>query len=151
MKFKFVLAITLCFIVLDRYDIVTTQQLELVTISERIEEVPGQVLTTVIAPNTPFQVSWDQDTSIPASFRAWCENAIIKNWGPSEITKAAVANLDGTFAITATFPGIPAGNHSCFVSAFNDAGESKGIAIPIFVGTIPATPLRLKVIVKVGG
>jgi hypothetical protein len=37
------------------------------------------------------------------------------------------------------------------VSAFNDIGEAKSAAIPLTVGTAPATPLRLKVVVQIGG
>ena len=111
-----------------------------------------QTLTVTIKPSTPFTLSWDQpaDTTQP-SFRLWCDNAILKNYTAAELTKAPTPNADGTTTITAQAPGLPAGNHSCFVSAFNDIGESKGSAIPITVGTAPGTPLRLKVVVSVGG
>ena len=111
-----------------------------------------QVLTVTIKPATPFTVSWDQpvEAAVP-SFRLWCDNAIVKNYGATEVTKAASPNADGTVTYTAQAPGLPAGNHSCLVSAYNDVGESKGTAIPIVVGTAPATPLRLKVVVSVGG
>ena len=115
---------------------------------------PLQTLTVTVKPATPFPITWDQpvepDGSAAPSFRLWCDSAIVKNFSAAEITKGP-PNADGTIPHSATAPGLAAGAHSCFVSAFNDVGESKGTAIPITVGTAPATPLRLKIVVQVGG
>lgn len=112
----------------------------------------AQSLTVTIAPATPFTISWDQpaDDSAP-SFRLWCDGSILKNFTAKDVTKATAANTDGTFTFTAQAPGLTAGTHSCLVSAFNEIGEAKSTAIPLTVGTAPATPLRLKVVVQIGG
>jgi hypothetical protein len=114
----------------------------------------AQTITVTIPPATPFTISWDQpveDAPTPPSFRFWCDGTIAKNYAPRELTKAATPNADGTVTFTAQAPGLPAGTHSCLVSAFNEIGEVKSVAIPITVGTAPATPLRLKVVVQIGG
>lgn len=113
----------------------------------------AQTVTVTIPPATPFTVSWDQaiDGTTAPSFRFWCDGQIVKNYAARDVTKAADANTDGTFTFTAQAPGLPAGTHSCLVSAYNDIGEAKSTAIPLSVGTAPATPLRLKVVVQIGG
>jgi hypothetical protein len=111
----------------------------------------AQTLTVILKPLTPFTITWDQpnDGTNP-SFRLWCDGAIVKNYAKTDVTAGPV-NADGSIQQTATAPGLPAGQHSCFVSAFNDVGEAKGEPIPVSVGTLPATPIRLKIVVTVGG
>lgn len=112
----------------------------------------SQTLTVTLKPATPFTITWDMpvDNSGP-SFRLWCDGAVVKNYTPKELTKAPLDNPDGTVTYTAEAPGLSAGNHSCFVSAFNLIGEVKGEPIPLVVGVLPSTPLRLKVVITVPG
>jgi hypothetical protein len=108
-------------------------------------------LTVTVKPATPFTITWDQPVQDPMpAFRLWCDAGIVKNYGTAELTKGP-ANADGTILYTAQAPGLAAGAHACFVSAFNDVGEAKGDPIPVTAGTAPATPLRLRIVVTVGG
>lgn len=112
----------------------------------------AQTLTVTIKPATPFVITWDQPPSDdPLSFRLWCDGAIVKNYTAAELTKAAAPNADGSTSYTATAPGLPSGSHSCLVSAFNPIAEAKSDAIPLLVGTAPATPIKLRIVVSVGG
>ena len=113
----------------------------------------AQTLTAIVAPNTPFQISFDFDNNPPASIRWWCDNAIAKNFTTAEFSagKGGTANSDGSFTYTLSVTGLANGSHSCFVSAFNDVGESKSSPIIITVGTAPKTPINLKLVVKIGG
>jgi hypothetical protein len=110
----------------------------------------GQVLTAVVPPNTPISISWDQPTDMPAQYRWWCDGQIVRNFLTTDLSQVP-SSTAGVASLTATVPGLPVGNHSCLVSAYNDAGEAKSTPIPLFVGTLPATPLNLRVNVKVGG
>ena len=112
----------------------------------------AQTLTVIVKPATPFTLTWDAPVETPPpSFRLWVDGAIVKNWTAAEVTKAATPNADGTVAVTALAPGLAAGTHQVVVSAYNDVGESKSTAIPITVGTAPATPLHLRVVVTTPG
>lgn len=111
-------------------------------------------LTVTLKPQTPFQITWDQppaEGAIGVNFRWWCDGGIVKNFTAAEAVGKVPANADGTTTYTATAPGLSAGSHSCLVSAFNDFGESKSAPIPITVGVVPGTPIKLKVVVVVGG
>ncbi len=108
-------------------------------------------LTVTVKPSTPFTITWDQPQPDPLpSFRLWCDGGIVKNYTRTELT-IGPANADGSLPITAQAPGLAAGSHTCFVSAYNEVAESKGAPIPISVGTAPATPLHLKIVVQIGG
>lgn len=113
----------------------------------------AQQLSVSIKPNTPFTIAWDQAGEVGTKFRFWCDGTILKNFSAVELTKTSTPNADGTFTFTAQVPGLPAGNHPCFVSAYADEiGEAKmetPLVIP--VGNIPAVPVRLKIVVSVGG
>lgn len=116
----------------------------------------AQTLTVTIKPATPFQIQWDQllEGTFTARYRWWCDGVIVKNFAPADLTISPTFNEDRTQAITATVPGLPAGAHSCFVSAYDTGAvfpEMKGEAIPLAVGTGPTTPLRLRILVTVGG
>jgi hypothetical protein len=118
-----------------------------------LELILAQTLTVTLKPATPFQITWDQPAALNTfapKYRWWCDGAIVKNFAASEVT-AGPDNADGTTPQTATVPGLSAGTHSCLVSAFNDLGEAKSDAVPLTVGTAPATPLRLRIVVTVGG
>lgn len=109
-------------------------------------------LTVTVKPGTPITITWDQPAEdTPSSFRIWVDGNIVKNIPTAELTKAPAPNADGSLAYTATAPGLPVGTHTMFVSAWNVIGESKGEAVPLSVGTAPPTPLRLKIVVTVGG
>lgn len=114
-----------------------------------------QTLTVTLKPLTPFQITWDQppepDPTAKVSFRWWCEGGIVKNFTTAEVVATTPANPDGTTTYTATVPGLSGGSKSCLVSAYNDIGETKSTAIPLTVGVVPATPLKLRVVVSVGG
>jgi hypothetical protein len=112
----------------------------------------AQTVTVTIKPATPFTITWDQPTqnTFQLKYRLWCDGAIVKNYAVTEVT-AGPDNADGTTPETAIAPGLAAGTHSCFVSAYNDLGEAKSDAIPLTVGVTPGTPLRLRVVVTVGG
>jgi hypothetical protein len=111
----------------------------------------AQTLTVTVKPATPFTITWDQLVQDPMpAFRLWCDATIVKNYANADLTKGPL-NADGTIPYTAQAPGLAAGVHSCFVSAFNDIGEAKSDPIPVTAGTAPATPLRLKIVVTVGG
>lgn len=112
----------------------------------------AQTLTVTIAPATPFTITWDQPASDPTiAYRWWCDGEIKKNYSAAELTRAAAPNADGSVTITAPAPGLPAGAHSCLVSAYNPIGEAKSDPVPIVVGTAPATPVKLRIVVNVGG
>lgn len=120
----------------------------------------GPVLTVTVPPATPFTISFDHPGDNSVAFRWWCENAIVKNFPAVEVTKATTANADGTFTFTATVPGLPAGQHVCFVSATypGDTTEYKGDAVtfPVASTTPPTTgpkvaPIRLMIVVPVKG
>lgn len=117
-----------------------------------IAAMTSQTLTAVLKPGQPFQVSWDQPGDDPGySYRLWCNDKIVRNFTKADITKSA-PNAAGETIITANVPdGLPGGNYNCSVSAFNTIGESeKGAPAPLMVGTIPATPLRLRLVVTTG-
>ncbi len=108
-------------------------------------------LTVTVKPSTPFTITWDQPQPDPLpAFRLWCDGAIVKNYARTELT-IGPANADGSLPITTQAPGLAAGAHSCFVSAYNEVAEAKGEAIPITVGSAPGTPLKLRIVVQVGG
>ena len=110
------------------------------------------VPTVVVRPNTPFQVFWVQPAMDGTlQFRFWCDGAIAKNFASSDLQMAPLA-ADGSMAITATVAaGLPAGNHSCLVSAFNFISEAKSDAIALPSGSAPSTPIQFRIIVNVGG
>lgn len=124
--------------------------------------VSAQTLTVQLKPNTPFQIEWYQPDAEPAllAYRFWCNSAIVKNFAKAELSFGTPVN--GETPITTTAPGLPTGTHSCFVSAVlttKDAAgvetaiEAKGAPIPLTVvqTTGPGTPMRLRVVVTVGG
>jgi hypothetical protein len=122
----------------------------------------GQTVTVTLKPNTPFQIQWDHNGQDHAAFRLWCNGAILKNYAPAELVKSATAQPDGTFTYTATAPGLPIGEHACFVSAYNlveeTLGEAKGEPAVVTVATttpsgnkLPAVPVRFKILVTIGG
>lgn len=126
--------------------------------------VLGQTITVTLPPNTPFQIQWDHNGQDHAAFRLWCDGNITKNYAPAELVKSEMANADGTFTYTATAPGLPVGEHACFVSAYNlveeTLGEAKGDPATITVATttpvpggnkLPAVPIRFKILVTIGG
>ena len=114
-------------------------------------------ITATVKPLTSFQVVFDHDAGGDSTiaYRFWCDGAIVRNFLPGDLTKAATPNADGTVAITATVPGgLAVGTHSCWVSAFNGTSESAGVPIPLVAAVVsaaPKTPLHLRLVVQVGG
>lgn len=128
----------------------------------------AQTLSVTVPANTPFDVSFKHDGLLMPSFRWWCDGSIAKNFSSTETRQPATPpDVDGRYLYTVSVPGLPAGSHSCFVSAFNDQGEFKacnaavttdcvtpiaftvGSAVPI--GKPPAVPVDLRIVVKTGG
>jgi hypothetical protein len=107
-----------------------------------------QTLVPVITPNTGFRISFSAEPQ--NAFRWWCDNGIVKNFATADLAKGPTGT-DGFAVIEADVPGLSAGQHVCFVSAFNDAGEARSTPITVFVGTLPKTPFDLRIVVKVGG
>lgn len=109
-----------------------------------------QVLTVSIPPNTAFQLSFDHDNLNMASYRLWCDDAIIKNYPISEILAGkGPINPDGTYTFTVSAPGLITGKHSCIISAYNDIGESKSTPISFPVGVVPSVPFNLRIVVSI--
>lgn len=118
-------------------------------------------LTATVAPNTPFQIQWDHDTLMTPGFRWWCDGGIVYNFKHVDVQWAndpKGPNADGTFTYTAQVPGLAAGDHSCTISAFNEAaptlGDAKGEVAIVHVATaqkIPSMPVRVKIVVGGGG
>lgn len=114
-------------------------------------------LTAVVAPDTPFKVEWYGEAG--DSFRWWCNGEIRKNFMASEVTVdlASVEVESGLVRHEAMVPGLPAGKHSCQVSATTEywtlleAPDLKGEAIPIVVAAKdePKTPIKLRLVVEV--
>jgi hypothetical protein len=122
--------------------------------------VAQPTLTVTVKPSTPFTITWDQPDPVPLpSFRLWCDGEVKKNYLRSELTIGAekTVTVEGVekkaVPITATAPGLTAGTHSCFVSAFDENIETKGLPMPVTVTTPtgPATPINLRIVVTVGG
>jgi hypothetical protein len=111
----------------------------------------AQTLSVSIAPNTPFQISFDSPVDTSTSYRVWCDGNILKNYTATEINngKSTVPNADGTFTFTISVPGLSLGKHSCLVSAFNDLGEAKSLPLDVPVGTIPSAPINLRFVVEI--
>lgn len=108
-------------------------------------------LTAIVPPDTPFEITWEQpvETPMPA-YRFWCNGVILKNFTNAEIASAPSESA-GMVTITTNAPGLKAGTYTCLVSAFNSVGETKSESVPILVGTMPGTPIKLRIVVKVGG
>ena len=111
----------------------------------------------VIPPNTPFKIAFEAGPT--DNFRWWCNGEIKKNFAEADLTKGA-ATPDGYLTYEATVPGLPAGLHTCLVSAWkviegSPTGEAwpdaKGAPIPggVLVGVGPLTPINLRVIVTI--
>jgi hypothetical protein len=118
-----------------------------------------QTLSVTVPANTPFDVSFKHDGLLMPSFRWWCDGAIAKNFSASETQQpAGTPDAAGLFTYTVTVPGLAAGSHTCFVSAFNDQGEVKAVPItftvgggPQPVGKPPAVPVDIRIVVRPGG
>ncbi len=126
----------------------------------------AQVVTVTLPPNTPFSIQWDHTGKDHAAFRLWCDGNIVKNYAPAELVKSDTADADGYYTYTAKAPGLPVGEHVCFVSAYNlveeTLGEAKGEPSTVTVATtippwegnkLPAVPVRFRILVevKIGG
>ena len=96
----------------------------------------------VIAPGAPFRIAFEHDGAEDARYRLWCNNGIVKNWVTADLTRTGTT-------VEAMAPGLPRGSHSCFVSAWNESGEAKSEPIVIPVGTVPAVPVQLRIVVTV--
>lgn len=107
--------------------------------------LPAQTLTVAIPPNTAFVISFE-DSDMIVGFRWWCNGAIVKNFSDAEVTAGRV--VGNPTVITVSVPGLPAGKHSCLVSAFNVIAEVKSDPVEIPVGNLPMKPANIKVIVK---
>lgn len=111
-------------------------------------------LTVVLPPDTPFRISFEGQPDADARFRWWCDGAIVKNFAPADLAKGAVT-ADGLVAYEGEVPGVARGAHSCLVSAWTSASEAMGapeaksVAVPIVAGTLPVTPINLRVLVTV--
>lgn len=120
-----------------------------------------QTVSATLAPATPFQIEWLHTGEWTPVFRFWCDGAIVKTFKESEPVRSATKDADGYYTYTGTVPGLPVGAHPCFVSAYNGAAESLGdakgdpvvftVAAPLPPQKIPPVPLKLKLIVPVGG
>lgn len=130
----------------------------------------AQTLSVTVPANTPFEVSFKHDGLLMPSFRWWCDGSIAKNFSPTETKQPSTTpDADGRYTYTVTVPGLPAGSHTCFVSAFNDVGEVKAVCsatgttdcvtpitfsvggAPQPVGKAPAVPVDIRIVVKTGG
>jgi hypothetical protein len=109
-----------------------------------------QTLTANVAPATSFTVAFEHAQQSGDMYRMWCDSTIIKNWNNTEIAagKSTTANANGEYTFTLTSPGLAAGTHSCFISAYNTYGEAKGTPENIIVGAAPSIPVGFRIIVK---
>lgn len=111
-----------------------------------------QTLSVTVPVNAEFQVSFDLEQDTTVGVRWICDGAILRNYTLSVLPKvpASTANVS---TYTLTVPPLTAGSHSCQVSAFNEAGESKsavfvfpvGVASP--VGVPPKTPVNIRIVI----
>jgi len=129
---------------------------------------PPQTLSVTVPANTPLDVSFKHDGLLMPSFRWWCDGSIAKNFSATETQPAGTPDAAGLFTYTVTVPGLAAGSHTCFVSAFNDQGEVKAacsatvtttcvtpitftVGTPTPVGKPPAVPVDIRIVVRTGG
>jgi hypothetical protein len=118
-----------------------------------------QTLTATVAPNTPFQISWDYPASTGYSFRLWCNNAIVRNFTSADITLGALDPVTNTWIYTANVPGLPApGAFKCEISAHANDGRPDVKSAPVSVTVVdPTAPIpipvnvRIIIVVKGGG
>lgn len=109
-----------------------------------------QTTTVSIKPNTPWLFQFPHNQQDGASYRLWCDGAIVKNYSDAEISagKSITVNADSDFIFTLTAPGLPIGKHTCLMSAYNLVGEAKGDSTDIPIGNIPMKPGTIVVVVK---
>lgn len=109
-----------------------------------------QTATVSIKPNTPWIFQFPHNQQDGASYRLWCDGAILKNYSDAEISagKSSTVNANGDFIFTLTAPGLATGKHTCLMSAYNVIGEAKGDPIDIPIGNIPMKPGTIVVVVK---
>lgn len=130
-----------------------------------------QTLSVTLPANTPFTLSFEHDGLLMPDFRAWCDGSIVKNFSAMDGKPSIVANANGLYTYTVQVPGLPVGTHSCWVTAFNQNGESKvcaagqtstdaapcvvpltfPVGAPAPVGKPPAVPVNIRLVVGVGG
>lgn len=114
----------------------------------------AQTLTTVLKPDEPFRISFGHPRAFQEAFRWWCNGAILKNIPSTELVQSAERHTDGGWTFEVGVPGLKEGKHTCQISAYNSAGESKSEPITITVGPsippeIPPAPVRLRIVVVV--
>lgn len=112
-----------------------------------------QVLTTNVPVNTPFTIAFEHQWNLGDKYRLWCNGSIIKNYSEIESSNGRVISPTTpvepfTYTFTLTSPPLTKGIHSCFISAYNEVGETKGNPENIIVGAAPSIPVGFRVIVK---
>jgi hypothetical protein len=108
----------------------------------------------VLPPNTPYRIAFEAEPDV--TLRWWCNNTIVRNFTAADLVKGA-PTTDPFIAYEAAVPGLPAGVHSCLVSATRLLPgsttefwpEVKSDPISILVGSGPLTPIGVRVIVTI--
>jgi hypothetical protein len=109
-----------------------------------------QTLTAVVTPGVPFRIAFDHDGVAIDGFRWWCGGQILKNFKLSELETVTRSDAPTMKTFAGTVPGLPAGRHTCHVTAFNAAMDSDpSVSIEPIAAVKPPAPVDLKIVVTV--
>ena len=108
----------------------------------------------VLPPATAFRLAFEAEADV--TLRWWCGGVIVRNFTSADLLKGAPTTAP-YIAYEAAVPGLPAGVHSCHLSATRllpgstteSWPEVKSEPITLLVGSGPLTPIGLKVIVTI--